>query len=55
MGGILGLIYVIACIVAIVDCLKSGMETKNKVIWILVTLFIPYLGVILYFVIGKKK
>ncbi len=55
MGGLLGLIYAVACIVAIVDCLKSGKETKDKVIWILVTLLLPYIGVILYFVIGKKK
>ena len=31
MGGLLGLIYAIACIVAIVDCLKSGKETKDKI------------------------
>jgi len=55
MRAILGLIYLMAIIAAILDCVKSDKNTKGKVIWILITLFIPYVGAILYFVIGKKK
>ncbi len=51
---ILGLILLILAIIAIIDVLKSGMDTVKKVIWILVILFLPLIGVILWFLIGKK-
>jgi hypothetical protein len=55
MGMILGLVILILDIVAIVDVLKSAVDTTKKVLWVLVILLFPLLGMILYFVIGKKK
>lgn len=55
MNALLGLLWLIIVIVAILDCLKNQKETKLKIIWLLVILFIPYVGAILYFVLGKKK
>lgn len=55
MGGLLGLIYLIAVIVGIVDVLKGAFDTGKKILWIALIVLIPYVGVILYFVIGKKK
>jgi len=41
---------------ALVDILKSRFrESTNKIVWLLVILFIPILGVILYFIIGRKQ
>jgi len=55
MTNLLGLVVLVADIIAIVDCLKSAKETGKKVIWILAILLLPLVGMILYFVIGKKK
>ncbi len=49
------LIY-IACvilwIVALVDCIQSS--NPNKVVWIIVIILLPFLGSILYFLLGRK-
>ncbi len=40
---------------ALVDILKSEFTGYNKIIWVLLVLFIPVLGTILYFIIGRKQ
>jgi hypothetical protein len=49
------LIY-IACvilwIVALMDCIQSS--NPNKVVWIIVIILLPFLGSILYFLLGRK-
>lgn len=39
----------------IVDILKSEFIGSNKIIWLLISIFIPGLGVILYFLIGRGQ
>lgn len=55
MQTILGLIILILDILAIVDCLKSNLETGKKVLWILLIILLPVIGLILYYLLGKKK
>ena len=55
MGGLFGLIILVLDIIAIVDCLKSTLETGKKVLWIVLILILPVVGLILYFLVGKKK
>ena len=55
MGTLLGLIILVLDIVAIVDLLKSAKDTGKKVLWILLILILPLVGMILYFLLGKKK
>ena len=55
MGALLGLVVLILDIVALIDVVKSSVETGKKVLWIVLILILPILGMILYFVIGKKK
>ncbi len=55
MGGILGLIVLVLDIVAIVDVLKSSMDTGKKALWIILVLLLPVIGMLLYFLIGKKQ
>lgn len=52
--GLLGLIVLILDIIAIVDVLKSGLDTAMKIVWILVILLLPVIGMILWFLIGKR-
>ncbi len=43
-------------IYAIVDVIKSEFENSiNKVIWLLLILFLGPIGIILYFIIGRKQ
>lgn len=54
MVGLLGLVVLVLDIIAIVDCLKSNADTVKKLLWILVILFLPLIGMLLYFLIGRK-
>lgn len=54
MNTLLGLVVVVLDIIAIVDCLKSGSPTGKKLLWILLILILPVIGMILYFLLGKK-
>ncbi|MCX5700440.1 MAG: PLD nuclease N-terminal domain-containing protein [Candidatus Omnitrophica bacterium] len=54
MGGILGLLVFVLDIIAIVDVLKSSMDTGKKALWIILVLVLPVVGMVLYFLIGKK-
>ena len=47
------ILCVVLWIVALVDCLKSS--NPNKVVWIIVIILLPFLGSILYFLIGRSS
>ncbi len=53
--GIIGLLVLILDIVAIIGILKSGLEPMMKLVWIVVVLALPVVGMILWFMIGAKK
>jgi hypothetical protein len=55
MRGILGLVILVLDIVAIIDCAKSNLDTGRKVLWIILILVLPVLGLILYSLVGKKS
>ena len=55
MGGILGLIVLVLDIIAILDAIKSSMDTGKKALWIILILVLPVVGMVLYFLIGKKQ
>lgn len=55
MQALFGLVVLVLDIVAIVDIVKSSMDSGKKVLWILLVVFLPLIGMVLYFVIGKKK
>ena len=55
MYGIAGLIILILDVIAVLDCLKSSRDTVNKLLWILIILLLPLVGMLLYFLLGKKS
>lgn len=55
MSGLLGLIILILDIVAIVDIIKSSKDTGKKILWLLLVILLPVVGLILYFLLGKKS
>ena len=54
MGPLLGLIVLVLDIIALFDVLKSSMETGKKALWIILILLLPVVGMVLYFLIGKR-
>ena len=54
MTGLLGLVVLVLDIIAIIDCVKRSMDTGKKVLWIIVILVLPVLGMVLYFLLGRK-
>ena len=55
MGSIIGLIILVLDIIAIIDVVKSAMETGKKVLWIVLIVLLPVIGLILYYLVGKKQ
>lgn len=53
-GGIIGLIILILDIIAIVSVLMGGGSVLRKLLWILIILLLPLIGMILYFLIGRS-
>ena len=39
----------------VIDVLRNSFNGNDKLVWILVFLFVPILGPFLYFFIGRKK
>ncbi|MCA9291320.1 MAG: PLDc N-terminal domain-containing protein [Phycisphaerales bacterium] len=54
MYGILGLIVFVLDIIAIVSVLGGRGSVGHKLLWTLVIILLPLLGMILYFVIGRS-
>lgn len=50
---ILSILWFVLWIVALVDCIKSS--NPNKVVWVLVIILLPFLGSILYFLVGRNR
>ncbi len=53
--GPLGLIHLVLMVYAIVKIVQSRAGTGRKVIWIVVILLLPVLGLILWFIFGPSR
>jgi len=54
VGGIFGLLWLILGVYAIVKIVGSGASTGAKVLWVVLILLLPLLGIILWFLFGPK-
>jgi hypothetical protein len=54
MGRLISLLILVIDVVVIIDILKSNKDTEKKVLWIVAVVFLPVLGPILYYFVGKK-
>jgi hypothetical protein len=59
VGLLMGIfIFLAVCflwIIALIDILRSDFQGNDKVLWVLVVIFFPFLGSILYFIIGRSR
>jgi hypothetical protein len=54
MGRLIYLLILVVDVLVIIDILKSNKDTERKVLWIVAVVFLPVLGPILYYFVGKK-
>lgn len=54
VGGVFGLLILIADIYAIIQIFQSSASTLAKVLWIVAVLVLPLLGLIIWFFFGPK-
>jgi hypothetical protein len=55
MYSIVGIVILVFDIIAILDCVKSNKEAGQKLLWVLLILILPLVGLILYYLVGKGK
>ncbi len=60
MVGPIGLIVVIAIaillpLVALIDILTHEFTGSNKIVWVIIVIFFPIMGALLYFLIGTRQ
>jgi len=53
-SGLIGLVILVLDIVAIVQILQSAKQATEKLLWVILVLVLHVIGVVLWFVIGKK-
>ena len=54
IGGLFGLLILIADIWAIINVVQSGASTGSKVVWVLVILILPVLGFLAWLLFGPR-
>jgi hypothetical protein len=52
--GVVGLLILVADVWAIVRTIQSGASTGTKVLWVVLVVILPLLGLILWFFMGPK-
>ena len=54
MNGLVGLIILVLNIWAIISIVKSSAEVGKKVLWVLLILFLPVIGLIIWALLGPR-
>jgi hypothetical protein len=55
MYSLIGLVILILDNIALVSLLQSGADTATKILWALLIILLPALGMILYFLMGPGR
>tara|TARA_R100001143_G_C3239196_1_gene78304 strand:+ start:294 stop:470 length:177 start_codon:yes stop_codon:yes gene_type:complete len=53
--GIIGLVILVLDIIAIINIIQSGLEPLMKLVWVILVLALPVIGMALWFLLGSKK
>jgi hypothetical protein len=54
MSRLIYLAILVLDVIVILDILKSNKDMEKKILWIIAVIFLPLLGPVLYYLIGKK-
>ena len=55
MFRLLGILVFVLDIIAIVSILKSSADSGTKLLWIVLVILLPFLGMVLYFLMGPGR
>jgi len=55
MFSLLGVVVFVLDVIALVSLLKSGVDSGTKILWALLIILLPVLGMILYFLMGPGR
>ena len=50
-----GILILVLDIIAILNIVQSAMKPVMKLVWVLIVLLLPVIGMILWFLIGNKR
>ena len=53
-GGILGVLILIGDIWALINILQSSVENGKKLLWVVVVVLLPLVGLILWYFMGPR-
>ncbi|HRJ49164.1 MAG: PLDc N-terminal domain-containing protein [Phycisphaeraceae bacterium] len=51
---LIGIVHLVLFLIAAFEILQSGRPLMNKVLWLVVILLLPILGLVAYFLVGRK-
>lgn len=54
-NGIIGLIILALDIWAIINIIRSSAPDSNKILWVIIVILLPLIGLILWFIMGPGK
>ncbi len=54
MGRLLSFLILVIDIIVIIDIVKSNKDTEKKILWIIAVVFLPVLGPVLYYFLGRR-
>lgn len=54
LGMLVGLLILVLDVVAIVSAIQSNLDPVMKLIWVVVILALPVIGMVLWFLVGAK-
>ena len=55
MFSLIGLVILVLDIIALVSLLQSGADTATKILWALLIILLPLVGMVLYFLMGPGR
>jgi hypothetical protein len=55
MFSLVGLVVLVLDVIALVSLLKSSADTGTKILWVLLIILLPVVGMILYFLMGPGR
>ena len=54
MGRLIYLLIIVLDALVIIDIIRGNKDMEKKVLWIIAVIFLPVLGPLLYYIIGKR-
>lgn len=54
LNGLIGLAILVLDIWAVINIVQSGVDTGKKVLWVLLILFLPVIGLVIWALLGPR-